>query len=257
MADFDPVPASPTVPEVIWSQSQLYQGPGAVGNGDGDLPVSQQTQPGLAVETPFEIPGLPGGIVNYINNSTSFYDASLLIIPTGANQLGLPAVGSPVVTPITQQISIFSQLLGSGDFQIWTTQPSQGSQSLLLEGTINSSVITGMLNSTSGSLVSSDVTYTSGAILTAAEGFPPTVQPITGQLSWSFLDATPQFQQDSSGPSPILAPFTANATGQFSALVPEPGALMILLSGVPIAFFACRRWLSGRGHPPTGSQEVV
>ncbi len=266
LVDFTPEPASPGVAEVIWNQGQLYQGPGAIGTnfrlpgiGDGNLPVSQQFAPGLAIETPYVVAGLPGSAVNSNNNSTTFYDASLLIIPSGSNQWGLPAVGATQVTNVGPGIDVFSQLLGSGQFEIWTTQPNLGSGSvLLLGGTINSAVITGLLNSTAGSLVSADITYMSGAILDAAEGLPlnGTVQPkaITGGLSWSLMDASPQFQLGPTGGG--LAAFQANATGQFSATVPEPGALMFLLSSAPIAFFACRRWLSGRRRMAAGSNEL-
>jgi hypothetical protein len=257
LVDFTPQPASPGVAEVIWNQDQLYQGPGAIGTnfrlpgiGDGNLPVSQQFAPGLALETPYVVAGLPGSVVNANNNSTTFYDASLLIIPSGSNQRGLPAVGPTQITNMAPNIDVFSQLLGPGQFEIWTTQPDFGSGSvLLLGGTINSAVLTGLLNSTAGSLVSADITFSSGAILDAAEGLPldGTAQPksITGGLSWSLMDASPQFQLGLTGGG--LAAFQANVTGQFSSdPVPEPGSVMLLLSTLPIAFFARRRWLGGR-----------
>jgi hypothetical protein len=264
LADFIPEPASPGVAEMIWNQGQLYEGPGALGTnyglhaaGDGNLPIGDQFAPGLTIETPYVIANAPGAVVNSGNNSTSLYDATLLIVPTGSNQWGLPAVGTTVINTM-QGITSFSQALGSGDFQIWSTQPSaNGGCALLLGGTINSALITGILNSSAGSLVSADVTYTSGLILNAAEGVPLTgqLQSITGQLSWSLLDASPQFQLLPA--ASMLAPFQANATGEFSAAVPEPGSIIILLSGLAIVFFARRCRLSGRRRMAAGSNEVV
>jgi hypothetical protein len=264
LLDFSPEPASPGTAEVIWNQGELYGGPGALGTnfrqsgiGDGGLPVDQQFAPGLTVTTPFVLSAdLPGSVVNSVTKSTTFYDASLLIIPTGSSQRGLPAVGPVSVTDLGAGITIFSQVVGPGDFQIWTTQPYSASGSeLLLGGTINSAVITGIEGSTAGVFMSASITYSSGLILNAAEGVPLTgaLQPITGDLSWSLLDANPQFPLLVSGAT--LPAFQANATGQFSTAVPEPTILMTLLSGIPIAFFAGRRWL-GRRRIPVGSNAV-
>jgi hypothetical protein len=248
LVDFIPAPASPGVPEVIWSQQNqvyhLYEGSGALS---------------LSLEVPFVMPGLPGSVVDG-SSSTTFSGASLLIDPNGGSQRGLPSAGPLSVQTVTQGIQIFWQPLDSGEFQIWSAPSvSYPNGVLLLDGTINSSVISGILYSASGSLASSDVSYNSGAILNAAEGLPPlggTPVAVTGgQLSWSFLDASPQFQPDG-GTS--LAPFNANATGQFSGTVPEPGIVTMLLSGLPLAFFAGRRWRSGRGcRRPAGAKEVA
>ena len=205
IATFEPQPASPGVAELIWNQNQLYEGPGTKGTGwgsgpggsygagDGQLPVSSQFPGGLTIKTPFLISGLPGGVPNQSNGSTSFYDTTLLVLPTDGNVYGLPAVGttSTTIVPGVPGVVLFSQLLGAGDFQVWTTCPTAApyTPTLLLGGTINNAVITGLLGSSSGSVISANITFSSGAILDAAGG-----QPGTGQLSWSLLDADPLFQ---------------------------------------------------------------
>ena len=49
------------------------------------------------------------------------------------------------------------------------------------------------------------------------------------------------FQLSQTTPTAMLAGFTANATGQFSA-APEPGTVLVLLSGIPFALLGWRRW---------------
>jgi hypothetical protein len=146
--------------------------------------------------------------------------------------LGLPAV--PPGGPTYTGFGIFSQTLGSAQFTIM----SASATTPLLSGTIGSAFMTGILGFNAGSLVSSQVVYSSGLILDAAEGLTPgaTPSPMYGQLSWSLLNADRPFDVPTGG---ILSPFGANATGQFSA--PELGTGLMLLSGAPIVFFAYRR----------------
>lgn len=192
LADFMPQPASPYSPELNWSGSELDAGPGASS---------------LAVETPFLINGVPGGVVS--GNSTSFSGASLTL-----DIVQSPAeVGTATTIPLGGGITIFSQVLGSGSFSIASASEGDPGPVTLLSGTINNAIITGILGSPSGSVVATSVTYTGGAIWQAA-GSPQN----PGELSWSLLDASPAFHISNNQ----VGTFTANSTGQFS--VPEPRA---------------------------------
>jgi hypothetical protein len=205
LVDFMPQPASPSSPEFNWDGNLLQAGSGA----------SQ-----LTIETPFAITSVPGGDVS--GSSTSFSGASLdLDIVQPASE-----IGSAQTVTLGGGIKIFSQLLGSGDFEI-----KAASGDLLLSGTINNAAITGILNFTTGSLMSANVIYNGGAIWVAA-GSPTDA----GELSWSLLDVNPAFQVSNNQ----VAGFTANGTGQFSA--PEPGTAMIVISGLLFLLFGCWRW---------------
>ena len=245
LADFMPQPASPFVSEMIWNGTELYEGPGAIGtgfgtggSGDGEVPVNQQFAPGLTIETPFVVNGVLGSLVNVPDSSTSFFDATLDIIPISPASKGLPAIGNVVTTPLGGGYTMFSQLLGAAEFNIWSTDPVEvggpdvENPVLLLTGTINSAVITGVLNVSGAGVLSADVVYTGGKILEAT-GYAQ----LTGELSWSLLDATPKYQVINDQ----LAPFEANAVGQFSA-IPEPATVLLLLSGLPFALAGWRRW---------------
>lgn len=228
IADFIPGPASPVLPEFIWTGSELISGAGAFGTnfgtagaGDGQLPESQQAQPGLIVTTPFAIPGLPGSVIS--GSTTTFYDATLQIIPPGPGPLGLPASG-PASIAFGQVI----QPLGGGMVRIWSTDPAElagpdtENPILLLEGVITSATIAGLPGTSTGAVLSASVFYTSGAILQAAG-----LQGVSGDFSWSLLDILPPLGISGQG---TLIPFEANAVGQFSA-VPEPASLSLLAVG--------------------------
>ena len=144
---------------------------------------------GLTIETPFVIPDL-GGVST--GNSTTFYDAP-------GDRVRPVGVGGRRIRVIHGYRSRNQHLLAvAGAWPVpnldLQSDPDNGGV-LLLGGTINSAVITGILNSPAGSLVSADVTIASGAILNTAEGLPlnGTASSIPGNLSWSFLDASPQF----------------------------------------------------------------
>ena len=196
IANFQPQPVSSaySYPDLAWNFQQLATAAGAKGvgfpnaAGDGDMPISQQQAPGLTVVSPFEIPGLPGGDVNLASGSTTFYNSTLLIVPTGGNMFGLPAAGSPVQTSL-DGITLFSQVLGPGNFQVWTSDPITApyQATLLLGGFVNNAVITGMVGTTTGSVISASLTYSSGVILTAADAQmgQPMGTPLSGELSWS------------------------------------------------------------------------
>jgi hypothetical protein len=241
LADFVAQPPSPSLYELVWNGSVLDEGPGAKGNGygsgggDGNLLSNLQTAPGLLVQAPYSISGLPGGVVDTtaIPQSTYFSDATLILSPVGGGSGGIPQNGAAQTTTIGS-MTIVSQPLGSGQFQVFTTD--LGNPILLLAGSIESAAITGILGSASGSVLSAQVTYTGGAIWTAAGS------PQTGEFSWSMEGVTPHFSK--SVTSGFLAPFSANGTGQFTAAdpVPEPGTLVLLsIAGLGLAGFVCRR----------------
>lgn len=208
-------PVSPTVPQLSWSES---------GGNYGLSEYSGSDATTLIVTTPYSTSDLSSVGTPIGTTATIFYNAELVLTPSETNQAGTFTGGG----------SIFSQALGPSSFEILSG--AQGS--VLLAGTINSAYITGMLGMSTGSVVSWDVTYSSGLILNAAEGLASGDTPteMTGPLSWSLLNAGPAFHEDTNG---ILAPFTANATGQFA--VPEPATTILLMSIAPIAFFFIRR----------------
>lgn len=236
LADFAPLPPSPDHFEFVWNGSFLDEGPGAIGNGDGNLNPDQQIAPGLAVLTPYLIQGLPGSSGNTTSSpqSTDFFDATLFLYSLGGGTNGLPSAGSATVQSLFGGlIQTFAQPLGSGEFQIFTTNPGVPTNAtLLLAGTIENAVITGIVGSSTGSVLSAHVTYTGGAIWTEA-GSPP-----TGDFSWSLDGATPHFNVNQG----VLAPFSTHATGQFFA-VPEPSTLVLLWIAGPAlaAGFVFRR----------------
>ncbi|MCD4727636.1 MAG: PEP-CTERM sorting domain-containing protein [Pirellulales bacterium] len=242
---FAPLPVSPYIYEMIWTGSELYEGPGAIGtgfgtggSGDGELSGTLQHAPGLVVQTPFVITGIPGSEFNTVSlpYSTIFFDATLDIIPTASGAtMGIPAAGPAVTVG-----GVIIQPLGSAAFEIWSTDPMETpgpdveNPILLLAGTIESAAITCLLGSSTGSTLSADVTYSGGIILEAAE-----LTLAKGEFSWSLLDATPLFSVDAS--TGYLAPFEANATGHFSA-IPEPGTLVLLGFGAfGLAAYAWRK----------------
>ena len=224
LADFQPEPASASLPEFVWNGQEFFAGAGAVGNGfgvpgagDGDLPLASQQAPGLTVVTPFIIPGISGGTVNAAANSTTFRNATLLITPKSQ------AAGSAWTS-----FGTVTQPLGQTGFEIWSNDPATGSADLavlLLKGVIQAARITGLDGTNVASVRSSTVTYTGGAILDAAHW-----TQATGSLSWSLtvgpaLGIDPQTNK--------LIGFTSYAGGQFSGIerIPEPATLSAMLVG--------------------------
>src|SRR4051794_3258693 len=81
LVDFKPLPVSQLSPEFVFSgppaAPQFQGGPGAQGNGDGNLPVLAQTPGGLESSTPFiGFPAVPGISPNL--SSTDFHDSTLV-----------------------------------------------------------------------------------------------------------------------------------------------------------------------------------
>src|SRR5204863_9227441 len=73
IVDWKPGPTSVGIPEFSWTGFQLVGAPGITSNGDGTLPRPTQTAPGLDMETPFIIPGVPGSVIDPVANTTLFY----------------------------------------------------------------------------------------------------------------------------------------------------------------------------------------
>lgn len=220
IVDFKPDPISPSTPEVVWDGSALAEGAGSAGNGDGQLPSALQTPGGYLIQTPFNVPGVPGSSVNNAGNATTFYDVTL-------DLSGLAATPGAAATNIAG-VTIVSQPLGAGEFQLWSTDPEgPATPTLLLSGNVSTGVVVGLGGQQTGSVQSTSVTYTGGAIYDAmvAAGF----QAANGSFSWSLLDISTQGGLQL-GNNQNVAAFNANMTGLFSA-VPEPASLSILALG--------------------------
>jgi len=240
IADFEPEPASPVLPELIWDGSELYEGPGAIGTGfgvagpgDGELPTAVQDIPGLLLESPFTVAGVPGSEINTTTGATTFFDATLDIIPTAPGA----ANGLRFSGPAVAFAGAVVQPLGAAAFEIWSTDPDESPGTdvenpvLLLGGTIDTAIVTGILGSSTGATLSATVTYTSGKIVDAAGS------ALWGDLSWSLLDI--QLPLEIDGATDRLRPFEGNAVGQFSG-VPEPATLALLTFGA-VGFLGRRR----------------
>src|SRR5215212_946130 len=212
IVDFKPNPVSPTIPEFRFTRPPVGGAPefrgalGSTSNNDGNLPVQNQTAPGLDSETPFLLAG-PGSVSDIIAGTTHFYDSSLQI--TGGFQASAPAINAGGV--LVQQLS-------PGTFQLVSTGPAP---ILLLSGNMSAaSFVVGAGDA--GSVFSSqDVNYTGGIIFNAlvASGGSPN----GNSMSISMTDVIPNLNIAGDG---FLADFTANATGLFNANpVPEPTSL--------------------------------
>jgi hypothetical protein len=243
LADFLAQPASPITPEFIWNGFELFNGSGSIGDGfgvpgagDGDLPLASQAVPGLLASTPFTVPGVSGGQVNTSTGATMFFNATLQIVPISPATQGFPGSG-----PAGVAYGRAVQPLGNALFNLWTNDPAEAvadieNPVLLLSGIASSAVITGLLGSSTGTTLSASVTYTGGAILTAA-GWPMAA----GEFSWSLLDIAGPLQVDTR--TGMLRPFVANGVGQFSGIkqVPEPTTLAVLVIGTAVLAFRRRR----------------
>ncbi|MGA2585096.1 MAG: PEP-CTERM sorting domain-containing protein [Tepidisphaeraceae bacterium] len=214
---------------------------GALGNGDGNLPLNQQTAPGLEAITAYPVTA-PGADPN---SNSVFYDTSLYLS-------GLAANGSAVQTTLPFGVED-SQSLGSGSFQLWSTSGNSTPATptlpvtnpnmvLLLSGNISSATIAGLDGGSDGATFSAPggVTYTGGLLLTAllANGGSAT----GGDISFSMVNVIPGFGINAG--SHQLNPFTSDATGLLDiTAVPEPTSLGVLAIG---SMFLMRRRASRR-----------
>src|SRR6266480_6840946 len=118
IVDFKPNPVSPTTPEFQFSRAlgggaPVFRGAlGSTSNNDGNLPVQNQTAPGLDSETPFILAG-PGSVNDFVAGTTHFYDSSLQF--TAGLQANAPAINAGGV--LVQQLS-------PGSFQLMSTGPA-------------------------------------------------------------------------------------------------------------------------------------
>jgi hypothetical protein len=226
IVDFKPNPVSPTTPEFQFSRAlgggvPVFRGAlGSTSNNDGNLPVQNQTAPGLDSESPFILAG-PGSLNDFVAGTTHFYDSSLQI--TGGFQANAPAINAGGV--LVQQLS-------PGSFQLMSTGPAP---ILLLSGNMSAaSFVVGAGNA--GSVFSSqDVNYTGGIIFNALVASGGTVNG--NSMSISMTDVLPNLNMAGDG---FLADFNANATGLFSAnSVPEPTSLTLI--AIAMGSFLLRR----------------
>lgn len=88
-------------------------------------------------------------------------------------------------------------------------------------------MIVGLEGGETGAVLSGDVAYSSGEVYDAmsAAGYD-----LTGSLSWSLLDISPELVIVGTPGGDRLDTFDSNGTGQFSA-VPEPMTLSLLVVG--------------------------
>jgi hypothetical protein len=221
LVDFKTLPISPAAPEVSWNGSALVAAPtasGSQGNGDGLLPVGSQTIGGLIIETPLTVNApASGSIINPGNlNSTTFTDVTLIF-----NAMNATGAASDFGVLLQQPI-------GGGTFKLVSTTGAD-----LLVGNVSTAYITGLKNANTGSIVSSDLTYTGGLILDAlntALGKAAGTPAAGGTLTFSLLDIDNPLQILPA--SVNLAPFSANANGQFGTpVVPEPASITLIALG--------------------------
>jgi len=237
LLQLQPIPVSPALPEYSWTGpgGNFVTGPGVVGNGDGDLAVGLQTPPGLELDTPLNVPGVPNSVF-VPGSGTTFYDCTMTMssVTSDGHPTGdLADTGAFILVPTNEA----TQNLSSGAFSIYTTPATDVPGQLpvlLLSGTLQSNTISVPLGGTSAGFQSTTVTYTGGAILTALLAAGGTN---TGSASISLISLDGNIGVVNTGvivgglvDSAIIAPFDANASGVFDtpALTPEPASLSVI-----------------------------
>jgi hypothetical protein len=233
--DFKPIPVSPGTNEFQFSNTLGFtEGPGAVGNGDGALPVALQTVPGLQADTPFAIPGVIGSTVN-ADGSTSFFDVSLHM----GNMTPIPGqAASTLGTDV--------QILNTGTFAFLGTDGT----TVLLSGTITAPKIEGDDGGDAGAFFkSTGVTYTGGLIATALQNLAGSGALNGNSVTYDLNDVTPNFGISGSGSSALLNNFVANGDGNFTVngvTIVQPEPSILALAGVGIATLTRRGKRSAR-----------
>jgi hypothetical protein len=237
LLQLQPIPVSPAAPEFSWTgaNGNFVTGPGAVGNGDGDLAVGLQTSPGLELDTPLNVPGVPNSVF-VAGSGTTFYDCTMTMSSINSN--GQPTAdlsdkGAFILIP-TQEAT---QNLSSGAFSIFSTPATDVPGQLpvlLLSGVLTDNTFSVPLGGTSAGFESESITYTGGAILTALLAAGGTN---TGSASISLISLDGSIGVNDTGPlvgglvdSATIAAFDGNASGVFDTPnpVPEPASLSVI-----------------------------
>jgi hypothetical protein len=227
LLNWTPVPdALGGPPEINYTGANLQTGPGAIGNGDGNLPLGNpapppyQTPGGIQVDSVLNAPIAYSFPDSGFTGGTGYYDVSLTftgLAPVGAaGQIGGPG-------------GIDVQGLGPGTFTLTATPVAPDIGTILLTGTIANADITGADTGKAGAVFDAHgITYTGGVIFAA---FPANFSATGNDMSISMVNVTPPF--GISGQTLQLNPFTADANGQFDVnVVPEPTTLALGLVGV-------------------------
>jgi MYXO-CTERM domain-containing protein len=237
LLNWAPVPDSvaPPFAEINYTGANLQTDVGALSNGDGNLPVTNQTPGGLQVDTivtapvPFSFPS------SVFTGGTGYYDVSLTFT-------GLAPVGAATQTLLPGPMLLDAQVLGTGTFTLTATTAIAGAPVVLLTGTVANAVITGIDGGSAGAVIDAHgINYTGGVIFGA---FDPTWLHNGNDLSISMTSVIPGFAIN--GASGQMNPFHADATGQFDINAPpgtpEPASLVLALMGLAgLAVCRCRR----------------
>jgi len=214
LVSFDPLPVTTGVPEVVFGGSPkvLDDAAGFAGSGVGG-------SAGVQLQTPLAVTSV-SGFESLSNGGTRFTDVSM----------GLS--GFQAIVAAQTFLGLIGQGLGDGTFK-FTSSAASGAMDLL-SGSVTGFGIVAIGGSDTGSILSANVTYTSGAIYDALIAIPGAT--LTGSLSWTLLDSTPAFAIDG---DTFLNAFSANVNGQFSTpVIPEPSALGLL---APAGLLLARR----------------
>jgi hypothetical protein len=218
ITSFKAQPIAPTLVDMSLtgsgSSETLTTGPGFASGNGVSLP------PGMDVATPFDIPSIPGGVVN-ADGSTDFFDASMTL-------------GSLTVSTTASSIAgLDVQPLGTtATFDLESTPGSilVVSTTTLLKGTISTAVLSGLDGGASASVVSQTITYTGGVIYNAmvADGYET-----TGNMSVSLTGLTDPttslLKSFGIADDNYVSDFNGNATGLFDSIsLPEPSTLGLL-----------------------------
>lgn len=223
LVDFKPEPTG-DLPEVQFnggSPKQLTADVGAQGNGIIDVAG------GLTIETPFVLnlpPAYnPSVVHNLLAGTTTFKDVTMEIT-------NMFAAGAANVTPIGP-VTLVTQPLTPGEFKLWSYKPANDPMVLLLSGTVQNAVISGLLGQNTGGVFSAAVTYDYIAPSLIGDAAKAALWAPNGDLSWSLLDIKPILATVGG----TLDNFKGNMVGQFSA-IPEPASLGVLaLVGMGLA----------------------